>query len=282
MLTDTHAHLASDALEADLDDLIARAAAAGVHRMVAVGCDLDSSRRSLELAERYPQVLATVGLHPTYVTDELPADWVDQLQELARHPRCAGIGETGLDFYHPAPEGWEWEDYLARQRECFAAQLVLAASAGLNVVVHQRDRSGTACWQAIKDMMAPWHGRLRAVFHCWLHSWEEAAPLVEAGHLISFTGIATYRNAPEVARCAARAPEGTFMLETDSPYLAPVPWRGKRNEPAFVRETAAAVAASRAMTPGALAESTSRVAAGFFHHRPVPWGPVLIPDGRAG
>lgn len=274
MLTDTHAHLASEALEADMEGVLARAAAAGVHRIVAIGCDVESSQRSLALAERYPQILATVGLHPTYVTEEPHPGWLKQLEALAGHPRCAAIGETGLDFYHPAPEGWTAGAYLARQRECFAAQLSLAASLGLNVVVHQRDRTGTECWEAIKTMVEPWQGRLRAVFHCWLHPWEEAAPMVAAGHLISFTGIATYRNAPVVAQCAAAAPVGSFMLETDSPYLAPVPWRGKRNEPAFVRETAAAVAASRGITPEALAVATSATATDFFHRRPVPWGEV--------
>ncbi len=272
MLTDTHAHLASESLEADLEGVLARATAAGVHRIVAIGCDVESSQRSLALAEQYPQILATVGLHPNYVTETPHGGWLQQLEELARHPRCAAIGETGLDFYHPTPEGWTEPQYLERQQECFAAQLSLAASLGLNVVVHQRDRSGTACWEAVKSMMEPWHHRLRAVFHCWLHPWEEAAPMVAAGHLISFTGITTYRNAQVVAQCAAAAPDGSFMLETDSPYLAPVPHRGKRNEPAFVRETAAAVAASRGITPEALAVATSAVATDFFHRREVPWG----------
>ena len=188
MLTDTHAHLISHAFEDGIGEVLARAEAAGVSRIVAIGCDLAGSRAGLALAERHPQVWATVGVHPTYVTEEPAADWLDQLREMVGHPRCVGIGETGLDFYHPAPEGWEWEAYVARQKQFFAAQLELAAACGKNVVVHQRDRSGLACWEAIREMVEPCQGRLRAVFHCWLHSWEEAAPMVAraSGSRVSF------------------------------------------------------------------------------------------------
>ncbi len=264
MLTDTHAHLVSHAFADGVDEVLARAIAAGVSRIVAVGCDVASSRAGLALAERYPQVWATVGVHPTYVTEEVAPDWLAQLREMAAHPRCVGIGETGLDFYHPAPAGWEWGDYLAKQQEFFSAQLALAATCGKNVIVHQRDRTGTACWEQIKEMVHPWQGRLRAVFHCWLHSWEEAAPMVAAGHVISFTGIATYKNAPVVAQCVQEAAIGSFMLETDSPYLAPVPHRGKRNEPTFVRETASAIARHRGISVEDLAAMTSAVAETFF------------------
>ena len=264
MLTDSHAHLTSEAFSDDLESVMARAEAAGVHRIIAIGCDVESSRRALELAERYPQVWATVGLHPTYVTEEPHADWCARLRELAQHPRCVGIGETGLDFYHSAPEGWTWEAYLERQRECFSVQLAMAAECGLNVVVHQRDRTGSACWEAIKTMVGPWQDQLRAVFHCWLHSWEEARPMVEQGHLISFTGIATYKNAPVVAECAVRAPAGSFMLETDSHYLAPVPHSGKRNEPAFVRHTAVRIAMARGISVEARGVLTDQTVDRFF------------------
>ena len=264
MLTDTHAHLNSHAFAGELEEVIARAEAAGVTRIVAVGCDVASSRAGLALAERYPQVWATVGVHPTYVTEEHATDWREQLSAMAAHPRCVGIGEIGLDFYHPAPDGWAGEAYINRQKSFFAAQLELAASCGKNVVVHQRDRPGTLCWETIKSMMGPWQGRLRAVFHCWLHPWEEAAPMVAAGHLISFTGIATYKNAAAVAKCATDAPAGSFMLETDSPYLAPVPHRGQRNEPAYVRETAEWIARQRGISVEELAVVTDVAAGTFF------------------
>jgi len=264
MLIDTHAHLASDTYLEEMENVISRAAAAGVAKIVAIGCDVASSRQSLALAEKYPQVLATVGLHPTYVAEETCPDWLDQLRDMAAHPRCVGIGETGLDFYHPPPDGWSWEDYVQRQRQCFVDQLTLAADCGKNVVIHQRDRAGTACWEAIRTMILPWNGRLRAVFHCWLHPWKEAAVMVEQGHLISFTGIATYKNATVVAQCATEAPAGSFMLETDSPYLAPVPYRGKRNEPAYIRDTAAWIASLRGVSVTELEAVTGAAAAEFF------------------
>lgn len=264
MFTDSHAHLTSETYAGTTEEILKRAGEAGVTRMVSVGCDVESSARGLELAVRHDFVRASVGLHPTYVTEEPAADWLEQLRGMAARPECVAIGETGLDFYHPAPEGWSWERYVALQKECFAAQLALAAELGKNVIVHQRDRSGTACWEAIKEMMEPWHGKVRAVFHCWLHDWEEARPMVEKGHLISFTGIATYKNAPVVAGAAVAAPAGSFMLETDSPYLAPVPQRGKRNEPAFLKHTAESIAAGRGISLTELSVMTEAVVDGFF------------------
>ena len=264
MLTDSHAHLEASAFADDLEAVLERAATAGVSRIVAIGCDLESSRACLRLAERWPQVVATVGVHPTYVTEVGDTDWLDQLRELTRHPRCAAIGETGLDYYHPAPEGWTEAAYRERQHAFFAAQLQLAAEVGLNVVVHQRDRTGRDSWHAIREHVRPWQGRLRAVFHCWLHPWSEAADMVEAGHLVSFTGVVTYPKAGEAAAAAAAAPEGSFMLETDSPYLPPVPHRGRRNEPAHIRLTAQHIAGLRGVALESLAAATTRTALGFF------------------
>ncbi len=266
MFTDTHAHLESPRLLDEAEAVVERAREAGVTRIVAIGCDPVSSRVCLQLAERFPNVWFTAGAHPTYVTEITDPDWLERLRELAAHPKCVAIGEAGLDYYHPAPDGWTEADYRARQKEFFAAQLELAAETGKNVVVHQRDRSATdtPCWEDLKTMIAPWKGRLRAVFHCFLHPWTEAAPVVADGHLISFTGIVTYKNAPEVAACAADAPDGAFMLETDSPYLAPVPRRGQRNEPAFTRHTAEKIAELRGCSLEHLARVTEAAADSFF------------------
>ncbi len=267
MLIDSHVHLDAAAFRGEEEAVVARAAEAGVTQLVAIGCDLESSRAALALARRFPGVRATVGVHPTYVCGVTESDWLEQLRELAHDPCCAGIGETGLDFHHPAPVGWSEDDYRERQRRFFGAQLGLAADCGLNVVVHQRDRAGRASWDEIREMVEPWHGRLRCVFHCWLHPWSEAAPMVAAGHLVGFGGVVTYPKAQEAAQAAAEAPLGSFLLETDSPYLAPVPYRGKRNEPAYLRQTAEKIAALRGMSPGELAEVTGRVADGFFRSR---------------
>ena len=264
MLIDTHAHLDSRQLRDELPTLVSRAADAGVDRIIAIGCDLESSRECLRIAERFPGVWATVGVHPCYATDVQAPDWLDQLREMSRHPRCVALGEMGLDYYHNPPDGWSLADYQARQHEFFRAQLALAAETGKNVVVHQRDRKGHACWRDIVDLVTPWQGKLRAVFHCWILPWAEAAPMVAAGHLISFTGIATYPGTPETHESARLVPEGSFMLETDSPYISPVPHRGQRNEPAYVRHTAEAIARLRGQSLESLAALTTRTAASFF------------------
>ncbi len=264
MLIDTHAHLDSCQLRDEISALLERAAAAGVTRIVAIGCDIESSRSCLDIAERFPQVWATVGVHPCYVTEVTQPDWQERLRQLAGHPRCAALGEMGLDYYHDPPDGWSLKDYQARQHEFFSAQLALAAETGKNVVVHQRDRKGLECWRDIVRLVTPWNGKLRAVFHCWILPWAEAAPVVENGHLISFTGIATYPKAPETHESAAAVPDGSFMLETDSPYIAPVPHRSQRNEPAYVRHTAEAIARLRGVSIKHIAAVTGGAADAFF------------------
>ncbi len=265
MLTDTHAHLEANALRDELPAIIARAVAAGVSRMVTIGCDIPTSRECLEIAEKFPQVWFTAGVHPCSVTEVTEVDWLEQLRELTKHPRCVALGEMGLDYYHNPPEGWTEADYRARQQEFFSAQLALAAEVGKNVVVHQRDRRGMDCWRDIVKLVEPWDGKLRAVFHCWILPWAEAVPVIAAGHLISFTGIATYPKAPEVHESATSVPEGSFMVETDSPYIAPVPHRGQRNEPAYVRHTAERIAQLRGVSLEHLAAVTNRTAEAFFN-----------------
>ncbi len=265
MLTDTHAHLESRQLRDELPEMMARAAAAGVTRIVAIGCDLPTSRACLEIAERFPQVWFTAGVHPCYVTEVNEPDWREQLREMAGHPRCVALGEMGLDYYHNPPDGWTDADYRARQAEFFSGQLALAAEVGKNVVVHQRDRQGMDCWRDIVRLVEPWNGKLRAVFHCWILPWAEAEPVIAAGHLISFTGIATYPKASEVHESAVAVPEGSFMLETDSPYIAPAPHRGRRNEPAYVRHTAERIAQLRGVSVEHLAAVTTRTADAFFN-----------------
>jgi TatD DNase family protein len=169
----------------------------------------------------------------------------------------------GLDYFHPAPEGWTEEAYHARQAEVFSAQLELAAELGLNVVVHQRDK-GDRCWPDILDLIGPFHGKLRAVFHCFTHNWEAAKPLIDQGHLISFTGITTFKSAVEMQQCATDATPGSFMVETDAPYLAPTPNRGKRCEPAYTADTAKFIADLRGMNLEQLAAETDATAESFF------------------
>lgn len=256
MLIDSHAHLTFPEFAQDLDGLLARAAAAGVGRVISIGTSLESSRRACALAESHPQVFATVGIHPDNALDA-PADFLHELRDLAQHPRVAGIGEIGLDYFRRSASQIAAEK--GRQAEVFNAQLALAAELGLNVVIHERDS-----WEDTLELVGPWRGRLRAVFHCFGKSPAHAQAVLEQGHLVSFTGIVTFKNAALVQQTAAALPAGAFMVETDCPYLAPVPFRGKRSEPAHVRATAEFIAALRGQPLAELARETTTAAEGFF------------------
>ena len=260
-MTDSHCHLASSQFLADADAVVFRAREAGVSRILVPSTDLDDAPRALALAERHDGVFVAVGIHPCDVLD-LPDDaWRDRVEAWSRHAKVVAIGECGLDYFHAPPGGIGWDAYKARQASVFRAQLDLAEARGLPVVVHHR---GSGCWADVVAMVREKEGRVKAQFHCYLGAWEEAAPLVAEGHRISFTGVVTYKNAGEAAACAAAAADGSFFLETDAPYLAPVPHRGKRCEPAMVADTAAFVAARRGITAEALAGMTDAAVRSFF------------------
>ena len=256
---DTHAHLDFPDFAEDLPAVIERARGAGIARILSVGTTLASSRRVLELADRHPAVFAVVGVHPNHVLEE-PADIRAALRELARHPKVVAIGETGLDYHRLAGvAAGEVAGIQARQRSIFEQQLEIAAEAGLNCVIHQRDAFADTL-----AAMAPYRGRLQGVFHCFTGTPAEAAQAIEAGSLVSFTGITTFRNAQNVRDALAAVPLGRFMLETDCPFLAPVPHRGRRCEPAYVRELAAVVAEVKGCTIEALSAATCATARAFF------------------
>lgn len=262
MIIDTHCHLNSSRFRKDLPDVISRAVDAGVTEMIVIGCDVASSRRAIEIAETFPNVHCTVGVHPCYVLDVAEPDWLEQIHAMAQHPRVVAIGEIGLDYYHAPPEGVSWETYKARQAEFFRPQMELAVALGKNIVVHQR-----SSFEYSVAMVAEFDGRLRAQFHCFINPWADAAPLIAKGHLISFTGIATYPKAPEVLQCAVEAASGSFMVETDAPYLTPQQVRGQRCEPSHVRLTAETIAAARGISWEALAAETTATAREFFRVR---------------
>lgn len=255
-LTDSHCHLASHRFTlGEIPAIIARAREQGVNRMVTLATCLEDCHANLALAEQHSEVYACTGIHPCDVHNT-PDDYLGQLEEHARHPRCVAIGETGLDYYHPAPDGWEDERYRARQRQFLAQHFQLAAKLGKNLVIHTRDRSGDASLQDAISIYREHANQVRAVFHCFPFSMEAAEPILELGGLISFTGIVTFANAATVLDTASRCPADSFMLETDAPYLAPAPHRGKRNEPAYTRHTAEAIAAARGESLAELAAST--------------------------
>jgi TatD DNase family protein len=259
MLIDTHCHLDSSRFKNDLPEVVERALEAGVTRIITIGCDVESSRRAIAIAEQYPQIFCTVGVHPCYVMDVTEPDWLEQITDMAAHPKVVAIGEIGLDYYHNPPEGTSWETYKERQRDFFHRQMELAVQCGKNIVVHQRNSFADSV-----AMVQKFEDRLRAQFHCFINTWEDAVPLVERGHVISFTGISTYPKAPEVLACAVEATAGNFMVETDAPYLTPQAQRGQRCEPAHVRFTAEAIAQARGISLEALAAVTNQCAETFF------------------
>ncbi len=257
MLIDTHAHLDFPEFEGEIDAILARAEQAGVTRIITIGTGVESSRRAVELAERHPQLYAAVGIHPGAALEE-PADAVAALRPLCASPRVVAIGEIGLDHYRlPATGG---EALKAAQETLFRQQLDLAAEHGLNAVIHQRGD----CFEPAFRLLAPYLGQIRAVFHCFGGTPETASRVVEAGCLVSFTGIVTFKNAPLMQACAAAVPEGSYMIETDAPYLAPVPYRGQRCEPAHVRQSAEKIAALRGQSLEQVATATTAAAEAFF------------------
>jgi len=257
MLIDSHAHLDFPEFEGEIDALLTRAQQAGVDRIITIGTSVESSRRAVALAERHPQIYAAIGIHPGSVMEEA-ADAVEALRPLCAHPRVVAIGEIGLDHYRLPETGVE--AFKAAQETLFRQQLDLAAEHGLNVVIHQRGD----CFEAAFGLLSPYLGKIRAVFHCFGGTPADAARLHAAGCLVSFTGIVTFKNAPLMQSCAVAVPDGSYMVETDCPYLAPVPFRGQRSEPAFVRQSAEKIAALRGQTLEQVAATTTAAAEAFF------------------
>jgi TatD DNase family protein len=260
---DTHAHLDYPDYAGDLPEVVARATAAGISRVISIGTDLESSRRAIKLSERFPGVFAAIGWHPTNVM-EAPADLRPELRELAGHPRVVAIGETGLDYYRPpsaSPGGTSADDaaYKRKQAEIFQQQLEIAGEFGLNCIIHQR----AALEDTLKQMQS-FEGRVRGVFHCFVDDAEAMRRIVGMGSLVSFTGIVTFKNGQSVRDTVAATPLDRFMLETDCPYLAPVPYRGKRCEPAYVKEISEVVAGVKGCSLEELSAATCGTAQKFF------------------
>jgi len=282
VLTDTHAHLDFPEFEGQLDAVIARALDAGVHRIITVGIDRESCRKSLAIAEKYDNVYVVVGLHPCNVLDEGAMNFLEELPALARHPKVVAIGETGMDYHHlpsrelakknkgvfEALQATTAESTKAEiadgamksaQVEAFKAQLDLAVELGRNVVIHQRD-----AWEDTLDLLRPYSGKVRGVFHCFGGSPEAASEVAAMGHLVSFTGIVTFKNATLVQETAKSVAFDGYMVETDCPYLAPVPFRGKTCEPAHVRLTAEYIARLRGESLENVSRDSERTTDSFF------------------
>ena len=263
MFYDTHAHLDYPDFAEDLTQIVERAQVAGISKIISIGTDLESSARAIGLAEQFPSVYAAVGWHPSDAA-RAPADVRPELRKLAAHPKVVAIGEIGLDYYRlpSKKEGVPVDQdapYKAKQRQVFLQQLELAAELGLNCVVHQRE-SFADTFELVREFA----GRVRTVFHCFSNPPADVERVLALGSLVSFTGIVTFKNAQQVRETLAATPLGQFMLETDCPFLAPVPYRGKRCEPAYVRDIAETAMSVKGASLEELGWATCAAAEGFF------------------
>lgn len=250
-LFDTHAHYDADAFDADRLELLASMPGRGVELILNPGCDVPSSRAAVALAERFPFVYAAVGVHP-----EECGGWtggeLEALRELARHPKVRAIGEIGLDYY------WEENPPRELQKEVLHAQLELAEELKLPVIIHDREAHGD-CLEIVRA-----HPKVTGVYHCYSGSLEDAKVLVKLGWMLSFTGSITFKNARKAPEIIDWLPMDRIMVETDSPYLTPVPYRGKRNDSGYVRLVAEKIAEIKGLDPEEVARITLENGRRFF------------------
>ena len=251
MLFDTHAHYDSRQFDADRDQVLSALPGQGVGLVVNPGCDLDSSRRAIGIAERYPFVYAAAGVHPEDCAGWQDTD-VDELRSLAAHPKVVAIGEIGLDYY------WKENPPREFQQRVFRAQLALARELDLPVIVHDREAHGD-CLSIIREFP-----QVRGVFHCFSGSAEMAKELVGLGWMISFTGALTYKNARKAVEAVQAVPLDRIMIETDSPYMAPVPCRGERCHSGLARHTCQRLAELRGISPEECARITFENGTEFY------------------
>ncbi len=257
-LTDTHAHLVSSRFTERIDEILLRAKEAGVRRIVSISCDVEDTEANIALATTHSGIFATAGIHPCSVHEPGEDGWRERLRELTKEPAVVAVGEIGLDHYHPPQDGSTESEWRQLQMSIFEEMLQLAQDMNLPAVVHSRE-----CTSATLDVLANFP-LVRAVLHCFNGTRPEAERALDMGHFFSFTGVLTYPKAPEVREVAAFIPLNRIMVETDSPYLAPVPFRGKTCEPAMVRHTAFQLAEVKRMGLDEIATITSENAEHFF------------------
>ncbi len=231
-LFDTHAHLTHPKFDDDRQEVINAMAEAGVALCMTVGDNMQSSRECIDLAEKHEGIFATIGIHP-HEAKEMRFEDVDLLKKMMSHPKVKAWGEIGLDYYY------DFSD-RSTQRECFEVQLDAAFDIGKPCVLHVRDAHGDTF--ALLKERADKNRLPKSVLHCYSGSAEMAREYVKLGCYISFTGVITFKNASKILEAVKAVPKDRLMIETDCPYLSPVPYRGKRNQPAYVAKVAQAMA----------------------------------------
>lgn len=246
LLIDSHAHLQDEAYQKDQEEVIQRAFSGGLDKIICVGYDLQSSRQALELTRAYPNIYAVVGIHP-HDALTLTTQAEEELFEMARDAKTVAIGEIGLDFYRDLSPREE-------QRKAFVRQLQIARELRKPVVIHDRD----AHQEVMEIIIREKAGQNGGVMHCYSGSLPMAVELIKQGFYVSFAGPLTYKNARRALEVAARVPLDRVLIETDCPYLTPEPYRGRRNEPAYVRQVASKLAELRRKPPAEIAYLTAR------------------------
>jgi TatD DNase family protein len=242
---DSHCHLDFPDFVEERDAIVARAEAAGVERMITISTRVRQGHALLAIAERYESVYFTIGTHPHQAAEEAETD-VEAIRAFAAHAKCVGIGEAGLDYhYNYAPE--------AIAKTVFRAQIGLSRDLGLPLVIHAREADDDVAAILREEMKI---GPFKAVLHCFTSSRALAEAGLELGLYVSFSGVLTFKNSADLRAIAKDVPLDRVLVETDAPFLAPVPHRGRRNEPAFVVDTARVLAEIKGVTPEALGEAT--------------------------
>jgi TatD DNase family protein len=257
-LIDTHAHLDDERFQDDLPAVVERARSGGVGKIVAVATTAASCHACQQLAATYPEIAPTAGLHPNHVAESKPGDF-DLVADLVRQYKVVGVGETGLDRH------WDFTPF-AQQEENFARHLALARETALPIIIHCRDAEADVL-RMLREQFDR-HGPIRGVMHSFAGRKETADACLAMGLHISFAGMLTYKNAQDLRDVARTLPLDRLLVETDSPYLAPVPERGKRNEPCFVTHTASCLASLLGLDLTILAERTSANARALFELAP--------------
>ncbi|MFY9176535.1 MAG: TatD family hydrolase [Caldicoprobacterales bacterium] len=252
MLFDTHAHLDDKRFDEDRDELIRELPNRGVSRVITPGIDTDSSKKCVDLAGKYDIVYAAVGIHP-HEANQAEDNYLDLLADMARHKKVVAIGEIGLDYYY---------DFSPRdiQKKCFIEQIELAAELKLPIIIHNRDSH-----EDMLNILKSYKGIINGgVMHCFSGSWEMAKTVLDLGLYISLAGPVTFKNAKRPVEIAQNVPLDRLLIETDSPYLTPVPHRGKRNDPGHVSLVAEKIAEIRGITGEEVGRITTENAVKLF------------------
>jgi TatD DNase family protein len=258
MFIDTHAHLDLPEYKTEVSAVLGRAGDVGVVKVINVGVDVESSKHCVDLARKYPEVYAAVGIHPESAK-ELDIESQNRLYSFIANKKVVAIGEIGLDYYY-LKRSSKYSSYPTRQEQmfCFEQMLDLALETRLPAIIHSREADTD-----MHGILKSYHGQLRAVIHCFSSDIYFAQKLLDMGFMISITGNITYKN-PELIEAVKEIPLSSLMIETDSPFLTPEPYRGKRNEPAYVIEVAKKIAEIKGVPVAEIEAKTTENAIKFF------------------